>query len=624
MDKQFKDIQSLRAVAVLLVLGYHLNSEFFKFGYLGVDIFFVISGFIIVHILSKKSPLSIKHFYFKRIARIYPAMALVVLLSTFVGIFYLRGDELNELARQGVFSILLVSNIYFSFSQTGYFQVESFRQPLLHLWSLSTEIQFYLIAPFFILGILKVSYKLRVFLLLGLSLVSLGLYTDLISVPNIENYYLLTGRIWEFALGGTIAFANNNKRIISLRGKYLSILSLVVIFFLNYISIERLHDSVVEISIVLLSTLIIFQAVSNGNSGKSYSPRILVFLGDLSYSVYLWHWPILYFLKNLTSINGFNLTIVTLFLTIVLSLLSYYFWENLFRKNVSSKKKTLLFTFIFLTVILSTLSSVRAISDLRFSDAKQKLASFQLSSGYSIKETACISDYGQSYEVWDKNCLPKKSNSTQELALIWGDSHVAAIADAFELDTKFKNVNLARASTTACPPIKSMNSVISPNLLCNKNNDYVWNYIKTEKPDTVILAARWYIFANFEWYESGLSSLQKTIDQIQKMGIEKIILVGASPEWSDPLPEILWKQQLDNNTFEEKISNTRVANLRDINFNLKEMSEAAQIQFIDPLDIWCEKDICTTFRNKDEFYVIQIDSDHLSVGAAKEIVNLFK
>jgi len=284
MDKQFKDIQSLRAVAVLLVLGYHLNSEFFKFGYLGVDIFFVISGFIIVHILSKKSVFSIKQFYFKRIARIYPAMTLVVLISTFFGILFLRGDDLNELARQGVFSILGVSNIYFSFSQTGYFQVESFRQPLLHLWSLSTELQFYLIAPFFILGMLKVGNKLRVFLLLGLSLISFGLYADLISVPNIENYYLLTSRIWEFALGGAIAFVNKSKRIIALRGKYLSILSLVVIFLLNYILIKRLHDSVVEVSIVLFSTLIILQAVSNGNSEKSHSPRIIVFLGDLSYS----------------------------------------------------------------------------------------------------------------------------------------------------------------------------------------------------------------------------------------------------------------------------------------------------------------------------------------------------
>ena len=624
MDKQFKDIQSLRALAVFLVLGYHLNSEYFKFGYLGVDIFFVISGFIIVHILFKNSDLKIIKFYLKRIARIFPAMTIVVFISTIFGFIYLRGDELYELARQGLFSIIGVSNIYFSFTETGYFQVESFRQPLLHLWSLSTELQFYLIAPFFILGISKLNHKLRKIVLFSLGLVSLGFYTNIIKLQNIENYYLLSSRIWEFALGAAIAFANKNKKIVYLKGKYLSILLMIVIFFLNYISIEKINDSVVEVSMVLLSTLIILQAVSNGNSGKSYSPRILVFLGDLSYAIYLWHWPILYFLKTLTSITGINLIFVTLILTIALSLLSYFLWENRFRGNLSFQKKILLFIFIFLTVILSILSTVRGISDSRFSNKKQSLANFQVKSGFSNKESACISDYGQSYEVWGEACLPKLSNSNQDLALIWGDSHVAAIADAFEANKRFKNVSLARASTTACPPIKSLNSVISPNILCKKNNDYVWNYIKSEKPDTVILVARWYIFANFEWYKSGLNSLQKTIDQIQKVGVEKIILVGTSPEWGDPLPELLWKQQLGNAFYEEKMSNNRVANLRDINFNLKEMSDAAQIQFINPLEIWCESEICTTYRDKDEFYVIQIDGDHLSVSAAQEIVDRFK
>ena len=624
MDKQFKDIQSLRAVAVLLVLGYHLNSEYFKFGYLGVDIFFVISGFIIVHILFKNSNLNVTNFYLKRIARIYPAMTIVILVSTIFGFIYLRGDDLNQLAWQGIFSLLGVSNFYFSFTETGYFQIESFRQPFLHLWSLSTELQFYLIAPFFILGITKLNYKLGRFMLLGLSLFSLGLYTNLISFPNIDNYYLLTSRVWEFALGAAVAFSNMNKKIIFFKGKYLSILSLVVIFLLNYISLDQIHASVIEVSVVLLATLITLQAVSNVNSGESYSPRLFVFLGDLSYAIYLWHWPILYFLKSLTSMTGIYINSVTLIFTFAFSLISYSLWENRFRINLNSQKKTVLSTFIFITVILCFLSTIRGISDLRFSDTKQRLSNFQIKSGFSIKESACISDYEQSYEVWDKDCLPKQSNLDQDLALIWGDSHVAAIADAFDLDQRFKNITLARASTTSCPPIKAMNSVISQNIFCNKNNDYVWEYIELEKPDTVILVARWYIFANYEWYKSGLRSLQVTIDELQKLGIERIILVGASPEWSDPLPEILWKQQLDNNSFEEKISNTRVANLRDINFNLKEMSDAAQIQFIDPLDIWCEKDICATFRNKDEFYVIQIDSDHLSVGAAKEIVNLFK
>ena len=161
MHKEFKDIQSLRAVAVFLVLGYHLNSEYFKFGYLGVDIFFVISGFIIAHILSKDSDINIKQFYLKRIVRIYPAMTIVIFTSIIFGIIYLRGDDLNKLALQGIFSIVGVSNIHFAFTDTGYFQIESFRQPLLHLWSLSTELQFYLLAPLFILILRKANYKIR-------------------------------------------------------------------------------------------------------------------------------------------------------------------------------------------------------------------------------------------------------------------------------------------------------------------------------------------------------------------------------------------------------------------------------------------------------------------------------
>ena len=351
MHKEFKDIQSLRAVAVFLVLGYHLNSEYFKFGYLGVDIFFVISGFIIAHILSKDSNINIKQFYLKRIVRIYPAMTIVIFTSIIFGIIYLRGDDLNQLALQGIFSIVGVSNIHFAFTDTGYFQIESFRQPLLHLWSLSTELQFYLLAPLFILILRKANYKIRQIIVLIISLVSLGFYTKLIEVPNVENYYLLTGRIWEFILGAAIAFSNKNKRIISQNGNYLSILSLAIIFFLNYVSIERIHDSVVELSIVLLSAVFIFQAVSNGNSGKSYSPKIMILMGDISYAIYLWHWPILYFLKSLTGISGLGLIFTTLILTMTLSLFSYYFWENIFRNNISHQKKIFLFVFISLTGI---------------------------------------------------------------------------------------------------------------------------------------------------------------------------------------------------------------------------------------------------------------------------------
>ena len=100
-------------------------------------------------------------------------------------------------------------------------------------------------------------------------------------------------------------------------------------------------------------------------------------------------------------------------------------------------------------------------------------------------------------------------------------------------------------------------------------------------------------------------------------------MIGASPEWGDPLPDLLWKKQLTTSNFPYELENTRVSNLRDINYNLREMSSAASIKYIDPIDIWCKENTCLTYQNKVNFYTIQIDGDHLSVNAAKEIVKLF-
>jgi hypothetical protein len=260
--------------------------------------------------------------------------------------------------------------------------------------------------------------------------------------------------------------------------------------------------------------------------------------------------------------------------------------------------------------------------EFRFAGQKKELSNFKIRSGFTEKETKCLSDYGETYEVWDGSCLVKRENSDQSIALIWGDSHVAAIADAFELDGKFKEIELSRASTTACPPIKSMNSLLSPNSKCKKNNAYVWDYINTEKPQTLILVGRWFIYANYEWYKSGLSSLQITIDKAKKAGVENIILIGASPEWGEPLPDLLWKTQLSTSNVPTEMENPRAANLRDINFNLREMAEAAKIQYIDPMDIWCSSINCITHRDSNEFYTIQIDGDHLSVAASQEITSL--
>ena len=622
MIKEFRDIQSIRAIAVLLVVGYHLNTDLFNYGYLGVDIFFVISGFIITHLILKKKDFNFLEFYQKRIARIFPAMTLVTLFTVFIGSILLRTDDLINLSLQGILSLVGVSNFYFATTQIGYFEVESFRQPLLHMWSLSTELQFYLLAPIFILILRGIKPILRQLSLAFVFLLSLAFYVDFITIPNIDSYYLLTSRLWEFMIGAGIAVVNSKKEIKVLTGKVITLITLILILGLNVYDFKFLNSNLIEILIVFASTIMILQAISNGNTRKNISPNLTVFLGDLSYSIYLWHWPIIYFLKNLTNVLKFELSLITLTLTFILSVLSYYFWENRFRGKNSSSRKIALGSIISFTILILFVSSNRNLVEFRFAGQKKELSNFEIRSGFTEKETKCLSDYGETYEVWDRSCLVKRENSNQNIALIWGDSHIAALADAFELDEKFKEIELSRASTTACPPIKSMNSLLSQNSKCKKNNAYVWDYISTEKPQTLILVGRWFIYANPEWYKSGLRSLQLTIDKAKNAGVENIILIGASPEWGEPLPDLLWKTQLSTSNVPTEMENPRAPNLRDINFNLREMADAAKIQYIDPMDIWCSPINCITHRDSNEFYTIQIDGDHLSVAASQEIINL--
>ena len=195
-------------------------------------------------------------------------------------------------------------------------------------------------------------------------------------------------------------------------------------------------------------------------------------------------------------------------------------------------------------------------------------------------------------------------------------------AEAIEFSFNQNNFVHARASTSSCPPINSIPNGLSENDMCSENNQYVWDYIIKNKPDTLVLTARWYLYANKIWYESGLRSLQVTIDEAQKIGIKKIVLIANSPEWDEDLPMYLWKQQIGQKLNNSYIENNRVEVLQNINLNLREMALAAEIEYIDPMDFFCKGNTCKAFNwtNNQDFYPIQIDTDHLSVGASKEVL----
>ena len=624
---KLRELQGLRAFAVLLVIGFHLKPDLISKGYLGVDVFFIISGYLITRILlNQQIETTFSRFYLNRLKRIYPALILVVTTSSVAGYLLARNIDLELINSQGLISLIGLINFYFALQPQGYFAVESGTQPLLHLWSIAVEIQFYLIWPLVIRSIIKMKQQYIWIVLTSLFLVSYLFFFDVLSFQSFQNFYLIFGRLWEFLMGSLISLigllfrkSNNSK---STFFSYIIIIA-ILIFMLPVVH-NFLNPKVTDTILITLAGLLVYLITFRHEKNYFLNNKLMVYLGNLSYSLYLWHWPVFYFgtYFNLNS-NLFSslLMLVTIF---VLSNITYFFWENAFRgsKNVSKLNIFLLLISLIYMVLTSVLWNKTQIFQNRFQGIKQEISFYDLRNEFSVKGETCFSDLGINYDSWNKDCLPQREKDEQNLILVWGDSHVMGPADAIEFSYNQNNFIHARASTSSCPPIYSIPNGLSENDMCSTNNEFVWDYIIKNKPDTLILTARWYLYANKIWYESGLRSLQVTIDEAQKIGIKKIVLIANSPEWDEDLLMYLWKQQISQKLNSNYIQNNRVEVLQNINLNLEEMALAAEIDYIDPMDFFCKGDTCKAFTwiNNQDFYPIQIDTDHLSVGAAKEVL----
>ncbi len=616
-------VQGIRAIAVIAVVLYHFHPKSLPFGYLGVDIFFVISGFIVSYIYSGKifSLKSIFKFYSKRILRIYPSLILVLLIVTYSSIFLDRTEELKKTSQESIMAIFSVINFYFSTFNSEYFSIDIINNPFLHLWSISTEMQFYLLFPFIFFLFQKLNKKLLYIITSLVIIFSLIFYLDLIKFNNFSNYYLLHSRFWQFILGILIfKIYTFGHKIKSLNFQKINLFVLNITFILILVFMYfRMPFNLNGISITLLTGVLILSSSMITNSHNILTNTFFQFLGKLSFSIYIWHWIILYFIKKFFNFNLFN-SLLGLIIIIIISYITYNYWEIKFRVSLLNKRYLQKFIFLFSVLFITNLISTTPISQLRFEGLKQKLSNYELRKGFTELEKNCILDYGEDFSKWGEMCL---KNSASEKIVFWGDSHAVALAEAFQAYNINDSLEVSLLSTSSCPPILLLDSRISPNNLCKINNDFVYNSIVQSKPDKVVLVARWYVYANQEWYKSGLKSLQQTIFELKKLGISDIYLIASSPEWGEPLPNSLWKEAISNSSFSQFLPNSRVSSLRDINFNLNEMAADAKIFYLDPLSTWCNRESCKTY-NFPNFYLYQIDADHLSIGSAREVLQLLK
>ncbi|KAA0991865.1 acyltransferase family protein [Dyadobacter aurulentus] len=522
------DINALRAIAVIGVVLFHFNIPFFKGGFSGVDIFFVISGYLMTRIIIAglaKDKFSISDFYNRRIQRIVPGlMAMIALVVAITFLLFLPPD-FEEVAKNANASMLFYSNILYHFDD--YFGPASENNIFLHTWSLSVEWQFYLILPILLIFLNKfLKNDRRKFLILFISATLLFFLGSLVVTkfyPKISFYFLPT-RCWEMLIGGVAFLAEGTIKPFGKKYFYAgyAILGLGMILLKETMLWPGLYTLV-----PVLATFFIILA--NQNSWFVLRLPVVQFFGRISYSLYLWHWPVFVIgsYLGLTSFIGNRLALMLL--SVLLGYLSYRYIES-FRFN---KKLTP----IYISIAIAGLSAwlwIGTGNQIIFKNETVAIANYikvhREERHKESQSTGCfLSPSNKTYN--EIECL--KIDKTRPNVLLIGDSHSAHFSTPLREALAKQGINMNQASATGCMPILRKNGKSA----CSVLIDHVYsNYIRQNSKyiKGVIISANW---INARQDSDLVKDIENTIAYLEKLNI-KVILLGQNETYTIPFPSI--------------------------------------------------------------------------------------
>ena len=359
------DVDGLRAIAILFVLIYHGGLSLFPSGFIGVDIFFVISGFLITRILNdslNNNRFSFIDFYNRRLWRLQPVFIGLIFITTLLALFFFLPDDLIQYSRSARKASLFLSNLYFQQTTTGYFSPDSHQLPLLHTWSLAIEWQCYLIFPIIMYLLYRFLRQQHIALAIYcLTLLSFVLSLCLSLKQPVESYYHLLSRLFEFFIGSCVAVSHFTR--VALPKQVITTLGIMALFSLFYVAglnnillgYPNYYTLVVCIATGLLIQL--GQSYPHHPLIQALSIRPLVFVGFLSYSLYLWHWVVFSFLRYQTIEETRLVLSMAYLLTFLLGYMSWRYIEKPSRQFHRIKLMYTVLMLLFLPIVFTHLSS---------------------------------------------------------------------------------------------------------------------------------------------------------------------------------------------------------------------------------------------------------------------------
>lgn len=612
------DIEGLRALAIIAVIAFHHQWGGFSGGFVGVDVFFVISGYLISRNIlaeTRNNTFSIKEFYIRRVRRLFPALFFTVALILLAGAFLSSPAGLQQVGASGIAAIFSVSNIYF-WAQSGYFDTAAIQKPLLHTWSLSVEEQFYLIWPVLVVLLSRYipSRRIALTLLATLGVLSVVAAEWWLRTDASGAFYLTPFRIGEFVLGAVCAWMPSRSPRGRLDAEVFSVIGLALIAYPVFVYTDSTSFPGMAALLPCMGAAMLIYFNGGGASRWILTNPLAAWIGKISYSLYLVHWPIFVFYRQWLGheLGGKDAVAIGL-ISFALATLMYQYVEQPFRARgplhlVRIKTSVFAKIFISLTVLLVAVS-----------------ASMWKGDGWAWRYPESLSELAREadaemklrFNPYRERCLKKGMPSCDMASkganvFVIGDSHSTDLFNA--LAFQYPDVHLMFSGLGGCPPLTKedfglLDMKLPNRKACMERNEE-WLYgNRLEKVDLIV------INTVFSWYKP--EHLAHTIEQLHKITKAPIVVFGNYLFFEEDFPDLVvshgvtrmdeyYHQRLSKITFED-------------GSELESLSRRLGFTYISKRKLWCKNESVMSCPIIFDGKLFTYDRNHLSLAAARSL-----
>jgi peptidoglycan/LPS O-acetylase OafA/YrhL len=623
-DKYRPDIDGLRAIAVFSVVAFHAFPVGVPSGFYGVDVFFVISGYLIGGIILRqleRNQFRFLNFYARRVRRIFPALLVILVASLLFGWFALLPTEYAQLGSHVVAASAFVSN-FLLWSEAGYFGSAIDSKPLMHLWSLGVEEQFYILWPALLFAATRFSRNVVACIAL-VGLLSFGLLAINSNESEGASFYLPIFRFWELALGTILAATwmplEAQPRAAAQRTHYylrngLSFLGLSTVLGAMFLPVSVRSSSGLWALIPTMGTLLVIACgPSSWINRRVLGNGLATWFGRISYPLYLWHWPLLSYAYIVDGDNPSTTQRVGVVVaSVLLAALTYVIVEGPLRGGRHGGAKAIGLSLAMVAVGCAGLLIVhrdgyleRMPDFLRYVTSPAYYDAFIADARYG----RCWLDPTREQTVFADECVV---DSKRPSLFLWGDSYSAALYTGLEHHLPPMGYGLSQIS--GCPPIVGYDR---PGWrLCPTITKYGIESIARVKPDIVLLVGN--------WIAHGLEGLPESIATLQRLGIKNIVLLGPMPHWRESLPRVILSYMMQNKGQmpPDRLQYGLIDMSPALDEQMRLLAASLKVGYISMYDTLCNQDGCQIWVGDRRGEILVGDGSHLTPAGSIYTVGL--